>query len=232
MLVDILLERRTMAYLESVGGKYSTHLMQQILYGIVFAIALGTLGFFTMGGLTIATMLLAIGGIFIGFKMSYILLIQEIGKRKQIRIEQFPVFLNYFSALVVVNNLNVVNTIGATINYLNEPMKTEVTKLHKKLMLGEGRDAFLEFSRFIGTADALMVIGVLSDFNEYGVDTMKLKELESTVNKLNDAIIDEKIIRQATKIESFANYSLFGVIGFVFMFVGILFVQIFSELNF
>lgn len=232
MLIDILLERHTMKYLESVGGKYSTHLTQQIIYGVLFAIALGLLGFFTMGGLTLATLLLAIGGVFIGFKMSYIILIQEIKKRKQIRVEQFPVFLNYFSALVVVNNLNVVNTIGATINYLNEPMKSEVTKLHKSLMSGDGRDAFLDFARFIGTADALMVIGVLSDFNDYGVDTLKLRELEATVNKLNDAIIDEKIIRQATSIESYANYSLLGVIFFVFVFVGILFVQIFSELNF
>lgn len=232
-MVDFLLEKGTKEYLVSVNGKYSTHIIQQIMFAIIFG-SIGAGFVFVIGGLTFDYKVLVgllIGG-FIGFKVIYFRLMNEVKNRMGIRKAQFPEFLKYFNSLITVNNNNIVRTLESTLEYVPEPLNSEIQKLVDRAYENEGREAFMDFARFIGTSEAIMIMGVLSDFNEHGVDSHKLRDMEDTVAKMKENIINQKIIRQANAIEKYANTSLLASIGFVVLFVGTIFVQLISDLNF
>ena len=232
-MLDIILEKDTKKYLESVNGTYPTHLLQQIVFAIIFG-SVGAGVLYLMGGMELTFQVL-IGGIIggvMGFKIIYFRLRNEVKNRMNIRKAQFPEFLKYFNALVSVNNNNIVRTLESTSEYMQEPLKEKVDELVGRAYQNEGREAFMEFARFIGTSEAIMIMGVLSDFNEHGVDAKKLKDMEETVSKMNEAMLNERIIREANAIEKYANTSLLASIGFVVMFVGTIFIQLISDLNF
>lgn len=231
-MLDIILEKDTKKFLEAVNGTYPLHLVQQIMFALIF----GTIGagfVFVVGGMEISYQTLVGGavGAFLGFKVIYFRLRNEVKNRMNIRKAQFPEFLKYFNALVTVNNNNIVRTLESTSEYMQEPLKEKVDSLVVKAYENEGREAFMEFAKFIGTSESIMIMGVLSDFNEHGVDTDKLKDMEETVGKMNEAMLNERIIRESNSIEKYANTSLLASIGFVIMFVGTIFVQLISDLN-
>lgn len=232
-MLDILLEKNTKKYLEAVNGTYPTHLVQQILFAIIFG-GIGAGFMFVVGGMELNFKVIIGGlvGAFLGFKVIYFRLLNEVKNRMNIRKAQFPEFLKYFNALVSVNNNNIVRTLESTAEYMQEPLKEQVDELVKRAYQNEGREAFMEFARFIGTSESIMIMGVLSDFNEHGVDSAKLKDMEETVSKMNEAMLNERIIREANAIEKYANTSLLASIGFVVMFVGTIFIQLISDLNF
>lgn len=232
-MLNVLLEKDTMKYLEAVNGNYKTHLVQQILFAIIFG-SIGGGMTFLMGGmeLTYKVLIGVLAGGLLGFKIIYFRLLNEVKNRMNIRKAQFPEFLKYFNALVSVNNNNIVRTLESTAEYMQEPLKEKVDELVEKAYKNEGREAFMEFARFIGTSESIMIMGVLSDFNEHGVDSAKLKDMEETVSKMNEAMLNERIIREANAIEKYANTSLLASIGFVVLFVGTIFVQLISDLNF
>lgn len=232
-MLDILLEKNTKKYLDAVNGTYPTHLVQQILFAIIFG-GIGAGFMFVVGGMEFNYKVIIGGlvGAFLGFKVIYFRLLNEVKNRMNIRKAQFPEFLKYFNALVSVNNNNIVRTLESTAEYMQEPLKEQVDELVKRAYQNEGREAFMEFARFIGTSESIMIMGVLSDFNEHGVDSAKLKDMEETVSKMNEAMLNERIIREANAIEKYANTSLLASIGFVVMFVGTIFIQLISDLNF
>lgn len=232
-MLDILLEKDTKKYLDAVNGTYTTHLVQQILFALIFG-GVGMGFVFIIGGMEFNYKVIIgglIGGL-LGFKVIYFRLRNEVKNRMNIRKAQFPEFLKYFNALVSVNNNNIVRTLESTSEYMQEPLKVQVEELVERAYKNEGREAFMDFARFIGTSESIMIMGVLSDFNEHGVDSAKLKDMEETVSKMNENMMNERIIRESNSIEKYANTSLLASIGFVVLFVGTIFVQLISDLNF
>lgn len=232
-MIGILFEKNTIAMLKSVGGKHSIHLRQQITYGLAFGVFGLIVGrnFFADGELGLTAILVALLGVLVGEKYVYIQLINEVKKRKRVRREMFPDFVKYFNSTLPTNNNNIVNTLEMTAEYLDEPLQSETYKLVERLRSSEGRKAYEDFGKFIGTAEASYIMGLLSDFDTHGVDSDKLRDMEVLVDKMVDNIMDEKIIRKANSIEKYANPALLLVIAYVMFFVGVLFIEILGQLN-
>lgn len=233
-MLDILFEKNTLSMLKSVNGTHKTHLMQQILFGIAVGAMFFGIGYFMVedGNLGMISIAMGIAGAIAGEKYIYIQLINEVKNRKKIRKEMFPDFLKYFNSTLVSNNNNVVNTLDMTTQYLDEPLKSEVELLVSKVEDSEGREAFMDFARFIGTGEAVMIMGMLNDFHTHGVDADKVRDMERTVDKMAENILNEKIIRKSNSIEKYANPVILMVVAYVFFFVGILFIEMLSQLNF
>lgn len=232
-MIDILLERNVRTMLRSVDGKYSTYLMQQIVFGLVFGFIAGAIYHFNTAdeGFTFSTILVGIGGYILASKYVYIQLMNEIKQRKKVRREMFPDFLKYFNSTLAPSNDNIRNALEMAQVYLDDPLYDEVGLMIKRIDNNEADLAFRKFADYIGTGEAVMTMGMLGDFYKQGIDKSKLKDMEVLVSKMAEQTLLEKATRNAVKIESTANPSLLLTVGFVMGFVGLFMMMMLGQLG-
>lgn len=116
---------------------------------------------------------------YFGYKIPYYDLLKLKKHDDIIKEHMFPTFLRYFAVLIDTQG-NVYQTIKATIPYMEEPLRSELVKLVKKLDSPDykNHDAFMEFAEFVGSSESSMIMNVIYQFHEEGVKKAELHELE------------------------------------------------------
>lgn len=165
---------------------------------------------------------------FLGFKMSYIdLLLKK--KNDQLLIEYaFPQFLRYFISLIQVKG-NVYQALIATVPYIEEPLKSQVELLTKRIASGNKREAYMDFADFINTSEASMIMSIIYDFSEDGIKSESLQALEQYIFNMYNNKMNELIDKKVNKMENYSKYPLIFSVLFVLSFVAVLFYHYFFE---
>lgn len=156
----------------------------------------------------------------LGFKIPYWELVSKKEKQDIIKEYIFPNFLRYFISLLNTQG-NVYKTLKATIPYIHEEgFKKELMKLIERLdeKNVNNYEAFMEFSDYIGTSEAHMIIGMIHEFNEEGINKEDIKELENVINNLQENKIKELIEYKVSRLEKHANPILIYGIVYVMIF--------------
>lgn len=168
---------------------------------------------------------------FFGYKLPYLELLNRKKHVDIIKEHMFPTFLRYFISLIGTHG-NVYQTLKATIPYMQEPIRSELIKLVKKLEAKNvnNYEAFIEFGDFIGSAEAHMIMNMIHQFDEEGIKKSSLEELELTVKNLQENKINELIDLKVTAVDKHANPILVYAIAYIIIFTVTLFIAYFKEL--
>lgn len=224
---DLLFEKSLPAYLDYFHlspkklrlRRLLWSLLSFLLYFLVVTILIKNAVFFL--GLPIA--------FYLGWKIPYLQLRSMKKRSKLIASFMFPQFVNYFLCLSETEG-NVYQTIVATIPFLSDPLKTEVQKLAQGLKdSSNDRQYYMDFANFIGTTEAIQVMGMIYDFSEHGISKSELRELEELIDDLTTNKWNEFNEREVGKMEKFADPPITAAMGFVITFVLILLKYYFSH---
>lgn len=230
MLMDIVFERNARGLVKHYKGTYTAYRLQKLLIGIIVAfLCAAGVYFLNLGGLQLLIGVTVVGFI-LGYKTLYIVLLTSMLQEEVERRYMFPTFLKYFNSLITIKS-TVPGALLATVDYLDEPLKSKVAELAYKLETNVEREYFIEFAEYVGGGESMMVMSMMYDFMKEGIDSDKLKDLEQMVQSMQENQINEKIVRKTRAMEKYANPPLLGVIIFVFMFAGVLFTQLMNNLN-
>ena len=215
---EVLNEKNRVAYLDYFNIKKSKFLFQRILSSALLVFIVLAIG---LAGNKPFFLFLTPIAFFLGYKMPYMNLLSMKRHADTLKQYSFPTFLRYFLILSETQG-NVINTLKATLIYLDRPTEIEVTKIIKSLEEGENRrKAFMDFADYIGTIEANMVMDMIYNFDQDGIDKDSLHELEELVEKLQENKTNEFITKSVNSMESHANPYIFSSMGFMFGFIGI-----------
>lgn len=168
----------------------------------------------------------------IGYKMPYMELVSKRNKLVLTRQYMFPNFLRYFISLLSTEG-NVYLTIKETLNYVDEPFRPIVEKLIKEL--DDPRipnyEAFMNFAEEIDTSESIMIMNMINDFSEQGINKDEIKELEDTILRLQENKVNELIEYKVGKIHKYANPIVVLAIVYMIVFVGIVAVAYLGMMN-
>lgn len=169
----------------------------------------------------------------VGYKYPYFEVLKNARQDAVIKEYAFPTFLRYFISLLPTQG-NVYQTLIATEIYTPNPIKKELNKLIKKIEDNplESKDAYMDFSDYIGTAEAQMVMGMIHQFETIGIRKGDIEELESVINRIQENKTNALIERKLTSIDKHANPVLLYAFFYIFSFVLILVMAIFGEIDF
>lgn len=166
------------------------------------------------------------------YKLPYFQLISRKNKRDIINQYAFPTFLRYFVSLIETQG-NVYKTLRAIVPYMHEPLKEKVQELVVKLEKDEEsqRDAFMEFADYINSSDARMIIGIIYEFHQEGINKNDLKELESVVNELQNNKVNDLIEYKVNGMEKHATPIMIYALAYILGFAGIVMMVYFTSVN-
>lgn len=169
----------------------------------------------------------------IGYKIPYFEIVNQKERSSIIVQYSFPTFLRYFISLLDTQG-NVYRTLKATIPYLNNPIKSEVQILINKMEDSNinMRNAFMEFAEFIGTSEARMVMGMIYEFNEEGINKQDIKELETIVEQMQENKTNELIEYKVNRMDKYANPILVYSLAYIFAFTIMVYMAYLGSLDF
>lgn len=169
---------------------------------------------------------------YIGYKIPYMGLISKRNKQILIRQYMFPNFLRYFISLLSTKG-NVYQTIKETLNYIDEPFKELVEKLVVELEDDNIPDykAFMNFAYEVNTSEAFMIMNMINDFNEQGINKNELSELENIILRLQENKVNSLIEKKVNKMGIYADPILIMSIVYMLIFVGVVFVSYMNQMN-
>lgn len=169
----------------------------------------------------------------IGYKIPYLEIVNQKERSSIVVQYSFPTFLRYFISLLDTQG-NVYRTLKATIPYVNNPLKAEIEKLIDKMEESNvnTRDAFMEFAEFIGTSEARMIMGMIYEFNEEGINKQDIKELENTVEQMQENKTNELIEYSVNRMDKHANPILVYSLAYIFVFTIMVYVAYLGQLDF
>lgn len=230
MLMDLIFEKNARGIIKHFKGNYTVYTIQKIMVGLLLGgIPLAALIFLKVVSIPMA-ILVGLIGFIVGFKIPYMILLNAMKDEELARRYMFPTFLKYFNSLLSIK-ATVPSALMESVNYLDEPLKSKVEELALKLEGGLEREYFIDFAEYVGGGESMMVMSMLYDFMKEGIDQDKLKELELMVQSMQENQINENIKARTRAMEKYANPPLLASIGFVFMFIGVLFMELISNLN-
>lgn len=168
--------------------------------------------------------------LFIGYKIPYYILIQLKSKEDIIRDMMFPTFLRYFVSLIGTQG-NVYQTLRAIVPYIEDPIKSELIKLIKKLddKDYENYQAYMDFANYIGSSEAYMLMGVINQFDEEGINKKELQEFELLVKNLQENKVNELIEKKAHSLEKHADPILVYGLTYIIIFTLTVFLVVFNK---
>lgn len=168
----------------------------------------------------------------LGYKVPYMELVSKKQKSDIIKQYMFPTFLRYFISLIDTQG-NVYQTLKAVSRYIGEPIRSELEKFVAKLEEKNvnNRDAFMEFAEFIGSSEAHMIMNMIYEFNENGINKDDLLELENTVTHLQENKTNELIEYKVSSMGKHANPVLIYSLTYIFAFTAIVYVSYLKILN-
>ncbi|MEK5394082.1 flagellar assembly protein FlaJ [Margalitia sp. FSL K6-0131] len=165
---------------------------------------------------------------FLSFKLPYYNLLKRKKYTDMIKTFMFPKFLRCFLSLLETQG-NIYQTIKATLPYIEDPIKTEVEKLIEGISQKNEREHYMRFADFIGTGEAHMIMGMIYEFSEHGINKDELQELEGLIDKLQTNKIKELIEYSVSRMDKYANPTIIIMLGFVFAFVVSMFISLGSQ---
>lgn len=205
---------------------FNKRLLMAILFFLVYAmIIFQTQNIWLIAGIPVV--------MFIGFKIPYLELVSKKSQHDIVKQYEFPTFLRYFISLLNTQG-NVYQTLKATIPYVHEPMKSEIEKLVGKLdqQNVNNRDAFIEFAESIGSSEAYMIMEMIFEFHEEGINKEDVQELENTINSLQENKVNELIEYKVNKMGKHATPIIVYGLIFVALFTGISLIAYLNQINF
>lgn len=213
MFTEMITEAHKEAYLSYFDKDAKSLKVTRILYGAILTVL------FAMMVFILGNKLLFLGlpvAFLIGHKYPYFNLLMQ--KRKQDLIVSFlfPEFLQSFAAVLTTSG-NVYQALRGTLEYLKDPLLTQIEELIEKIEQGNDRQHYLDVAEYVGTSEAYMIMGRIYQFSEYGVMPEALDELQDYIQNLQENKIDELITR---KVSSMDIYGLTPILISLFMTLG------------
>lgn len=228
-MLEVLMEKNKKMFLEFFRIEPKKFFMKRLLVASLFLITFIVLiyAFDEIKLLAVAPFVLLLG-----YKIPYMELISRKKRSDIIKQYMFPTFLRYFISLIDTQG-NVYQTLKAVSKYIDDPIKTELDKLIKKLEENNvnNRDAFMEFAEYIGSSEAHMIMNMIFEFNESGINKNDLLELENTLVHLQENKTNELIEYKVNSLGKHANPVLVYSLSYIFAFTAIVFVSYFKILN-
>lgn len=231
-MMDFITEEHREEYFRKLYIDVSKFQSQRITYtiifsiiGIVSAIALGVVLGFNFATVLLGLLVVALFG-YIGWKYMYYELGNEL-KMQDARLGLlFPEFLQVFISLLHVNpGANVVTLMEGTIAYLEEPIKTQVLRLTKRIYEDASseniRDSFNEFSSYIGTSEARRTLDMVYEMYMEGVNERTLSELDTKIQAMNENTVASFVEAKSKKIQNKSMVCIIAMTVYIFGFVGV-----------
>lgn len=227
-LMELLFEQNRNMYLEYFNMTKKDLFIQRLKVMLAMTFLFGVI-FYYYNDSSLVWLLFPLL-LFIGYKIPYYILIQLKSKEDIIRDMMFPTFLRYFVSLIGTQG-NVYQTLRAIVRYIEDPIKSELIKLIKKLddKDYENYQAYMDFANFIGSSEAYMIMGVIHRFDEEGINKKELQELELMVKNLQENKVNEAIERKVLSLEKHADPILIYGLAYIITFTLIVFFVIFNQ---
>lgn len=229
-MTEFLLEKNRKLYFDHfhINEKkfFNKRLLMALLFFVLYVlIMIRVQNYWLIAGIPVV--------MFIGFKIPYMELVSKKSKDDLVKQYEFPTFLRYFISLLSTQG-NVYKTLKATVPYIHEPLKSDLEELVKNIESNNvnNRDAFMKFAENIGSGEALMIMEMIHTFYNEGINKDDLRELENTVNTLQENKINELIEYKVNGMSKHADpVMVFGLI-YVFAFTGITLLAYLDRINF
>lgn len=231
--MELLLEKNKDVYMKYFNINRKKFNNKRIVMALLFVALISTVAFVAnLFSSPLFFLLLAVLSGFIGYKVPYIEVLGRVKRVDLLKHYMFPDFLRYFISLINTQG-NVYHTLKETLPYLEDPIRHEVDVLVKSIEEESTNNyhAFLDFANFIGSSEAHMVINMISQFYEEGINKEDIKELERTINELSQNRTNELISKKVGSLEKHADPILFYALGFIMLFVGVVFTSYFQMLQ-
>lgn len=227
MLNEILKEENINAYLKYFSLDSKKYSFYKIFYTVIFLII------YSLITLIVENNLLFLGlpiVLFIGFKFPYIRLIMQKKKQDLIVSYLFPEFLQSFMALLTSSG-NIYKALIASIPYTEDPIKSKLEKLVKNLQKSNDREHYMEFAKFIGSNEAIMIMDMIYQFSERGIKREAFLELENYIQSIVENKTNELIQKKINNMFVFGFIPTVMSIVFTLGLSGILLVYYISKIN-
>ncbi|WP_121639688.1 flagellar assembly protein FlaJ [Virgibacillus sp. Bac330] len=199
-MMELIREEQREAYLAYFNRSQKKFSQMRWILGIVLFLL------FAIGVLILQKPMWLIGSpvaFFIGYKLPYLDLMLNKKKNDLLMSFLFPQFLQSFMALQSSSG-NIYQTLKETVNYTNEPLKKELKKLVKRIEQDNNREAYIDFAKYIGSAEAYMIMDKIYQFSEFGVKADALRELQNYIQSIHENKTNELIDSRMTAMENLA----------------------------
>lgn len=151
---------------------------------------------------------------YIGWKFPYLIVLNKKRKVDVIKSFQFPRFLMYFDSFYDLSG-NIKKTFERTLDYVDEPLKTELEKLiHRIENEGHSREAYLKFAEFVGTSEADQIMSLIYDFEVNGSNKEDLAELQIQIDDIEANKLNELVNKKIKSMDLYSNVQLVAVMIF------------------
>ena len=226
--MEILFERNQAVYLEYFKLTKKQLFMRRLKLMIAMSFLFAVI-FYLYNDLFWVWLLLPVF-LFVGYKIPYYELMQKKSKEDIVRELMFPTFLRYFISLIGTKG-NVYQTLKSIVPYMNDPFRTELIKLIKRLEDDrvENHQAYMAFADFVGSSDAYMIMGVINQFDEEGIKKKDLQELELLVKNLQENKVNEAIEMKVNALDKHADPILFYGLTYIIIFTLTVFITMFNN---
>lgn len=154
---------------------------------------------------------------YVGYKLPYIKIVSMKNRVDIVNSFLFPNFLRTFISLLGTQG-NVFQTLSATIPYLDEPIKSEVSKFVKKIEKNNAREYYLEFAEYIGSNEAYLIMSMIYEFSNVGTHKDMLTELERYIDDIQQNKTKQLKQYKIYKMEKHANLPVVSTVVFVLIF--------------
>lgn len=163
-------------------------------------------------------------------KYAYLNLVARKKKDDLLKTYLFPEFLRCFICLLGVSG-NVYSTLKATVPYVKEPLKSELLQLIANIEKDNDRSHYVEFANSIGNSEANMVMSMIHEFIEFGIQKEALQQLEQFIERLQENKTNELIEKKVQEMDKYSVPSVLLSVFFVLSFAVILFVYYMSQIQ-
>src|SRR5690625_3620827 len=161
-MLNILTEKNMEMYEKYLRINRKSLMKRRITLALLFLIL--NIILYVFGGV-VWTLFFIPFSLLLGYKIPYMELVRQKKQQDLIKQFMFPTFLRYFVSLIDSKG-NVYQTLKATVPYIDQPLKEEVSVLVRKLEKESvnNRDAFMEFASYIDSSEAHMIMNMIYQF--------------------------------------------------------------------
>ena len=226
-MYDFLLEKRKAYLFEFFNVDQKQFKIKRILNVIIFSM----IAFFilkVMGKDGLNYLFIVLGGL-IGYKLPYYKYVKEESITKERNRALFTDFIQSFIALSGSTG-NVYSCLKACVPYTDEPLKFGLLRLIKNLEDDaiDNRNAYLEFAHYIDSSEAIVIMDMIYQFDEFGKKKETLKELESYATELLQNSVEQVIEKKSNSMDSLG---LLPLLAGIFMSVGFVIIIVIHYFN-
>lgn len=228
---ELIYESNLEQYYKELDIDVGVFRRQRIMYAVVF-LALGFI-ISTALFLLVSPSMLILGLFitpmcaFIGWKWMYLQLRSGSIANKKKLDQLFPEFLTTFISLLnSQSSSNVINAIENTIPYMNEPIKSQLILLVRRIYEDSSTDnayyAFNEFSKTVDNKEAEQILSLLLDMYIAGINDDTLRDLEERIEKMKQNQISAYAKWKNNRLRNKASFPALGTaVFFIFYWIAV-----------